>query len=79
VKKIYVWIPKPQHCRSMSFADDAKAVVILASVIAIVIVLAHMVTSIMPRIPMPAAAAMLVTPGVNFMLLAATLFSATGK
>lgn len=61
------------------YIDEAKNVVIMAAVIAIVGVLAFVVSQALPGLPMPAAAVLLMVPGVNFFLLLAVIYRVTMK
>jgi hypothetical protein len=61
------------------YIDEAKNVVIMAAVIAIVGVLAFVVSRALPGLPMPAAAVLLMVPGINFFLLLAVIYRVAMK
>jgi hypothetical protein len=84
--KKYIATYKKHSCVEMAgstnwqqYIDEAKNVVIMAAVIAIVGVLAFVVSRALPGLPMPAAAVLLMVPGINFFLLLAVIYRVAMK
>ena len=61
------------------YINEAKNVLIMGAVIAVVLVLAFIVSQALPGITMPGAAILLMVPGVNFALLLALIYRVAFK